>query len=114
MSYLEWIISRKDNGVIDHRHKKVNVKLTVEVLPINCNVNYRLTQKIAFIFYYLKRIWLWLYNAINLQVWLKENVVLNGMEKCITFELGKGLVFIDSMEFVNYKLESLIYKLTNY
>ena len=50
MSYLEWIISRKDNGVIDHRHKKVNVKLTVEVLPINCNVNYRLTQKNSFHF----------------------------------------------------------------
>ena len=39
---------------------------------------------------------------------LKINVIPNGLEKYMAFFLGKNLVFIDSMQFMNSSLDKLV------
>ena len=39
---------------------------------------------------------------------LKINVLANGLEKYMVFFLGKNLVFIDSMQFMNSSLDELV------
>ena len=38
----------------------------------------------------------------------QKNVIANGLEKYVAFMLGKNLVFIDSMQFMNSNLETLV------
>ena len=38
---------------------------------------------------------------------LKINVIPNGLEKYMVFFLGKNLVFIDSMQFMNSSLDKI-------
>ena len=38
----------------------------------------------------------------------KINVIPNDMEKYMTFIIGKNLVFIDTMQFMNSRLEKLV------
>ena len=38
----------------------------------------------------------------------QKNVIVNGVEKYVAFMLGKNLVFIDSMQFMNSNLETLV------
>ena len=42
----------------------------------------------------------------------KTNIIPNGMEKFTTLMLGKNLIFIDSMQFMNSILENLFKELT--
>ena len=44
---------------------------------------------------------------------LKTNVIPNGLEKYIAFFLGKNLVFIDSMQFMNSSLDKLVKNLSD-
>ena len=39
---------------------------------------------------------------------LKVNVIPNGLEKYMAFRINKNLVFIDSMQFMNSSLDSLV------
>ena len=39
---------------------------------------------------------------------VKINVIPNGLEKYMAFFLGKNLVFIDSMQFMNLSLDKLV------
>ena len=39
---------------------------------------------------------------------LKVNVIPNGLEKYMAFTINKNLVFIDSMQFMNSSLDSLV------
>ena len=39
---------------------------------------------------------------------VKINVIPNGLEKYMAFFLGKNLVFIDSIEFMNSSLDKLV------
>ena len=43
---------------------------------------------------------------------MKIDVILNGLEKYMTFIMGKNLVFINSMQSINYSLEKLVKKLS--
>ena len=44
---------------------------------------------------------------------MKIDVIPNGLEKYMAFFLNKNLVFIDSMQFMNFSLENLIKNLTD-
>ena len=44
---------------------------------------------------------------------MKINVIPDGLEKYMAFFLNKNLVFIDSMQFMNFSLENLIKNLTD-
>ena len=44
---------------------------------------------------------------------LKINLIPNGLEKYMAFFLGKNLVFIDSMHFMNSSLDKLVKNLSD-
>ena len=44
---------------------------------------------------------------------LKINVIPNGLEKYMAFFLGKSLVFIDSMQFMNSRLDKIVKNLSD-
>ena len=44
---------------------------------------------------------------------VKVNVIPNGLEKCKAFTINTNLVFIDSMQFMNSSLDSLVKKLSD-
>ena len=44
---------------------------------------------------------------------VKVNVIPNGLEKCMAFTINKNLVFIDSMQFMNSSLDSLVKNLSD-
>ena len=44
---------------------------------------------------------------------LKVNVIPNGLEEYMAFFLGKNLVFIDSMQFMNSSLDKLVKNLSD-
>ena len=39
---------------------------------------------------------------------VKVSVITNGLEKCMAFAINANLVFIDSMQFMNSSLDSLV------
>ena len=43
----------------------------------------------------------------------KTSIIPNGREKHVCFKLGKNLIFIDSMQFMNLSLENLVKSLSN-
>ena len=43
----------------------------------------------------------------------KVSVILNGLEKYMAFTINKSLVFIDSMQFMNSSLDSLVKNLSD-
>ena len=45
--------------------------------------------------------------------YVKVNVIPNGLEKCMAFTINKNLVFIDSMQFMNSCLDSLVKNLSD-
>ena len=44
---------------------------------------------------------------------VKVNVVPNGLEKCMAFTINNNLVFIDSMQFMNSSLDTLVKNLSD-
>ena len=44
---------------------------------------------------------------------MKTDVIPNRLEKCMAFFLNKNLVFIDSMQFMNSSLETLVQNLSD-
>ena len=44
---------------------------------------------------------------------VKVSVILNGLEKCMAFTINTSLVFIDSMQFMNSSLDSLVKNLSD-
>ena len=79
----------------------------------NCNINFQLTKKIPVIFHNLKGCDSHLiFSKLN-KFNLKINVIPNGLEKYMTFFLGKNLVFIDSMQLMNYNLDKLVKNLSD-
>ena len=44
---------------------------------------------------------------------VKVSVILNGLEKYTTFTINKNLVFIDSMQFMNFSPDSLVENLSD-
>ena len=45
---------------------------------------------------------------------VKVSVIPNGLEKYIAFAINKNLVFIDSMQFMNSSLDSLVKNLSDH
>ena len=93
----------------------------------DCNVNYRLTDKIPVISYNLK-----LYDShfiiqtigkiANKHTYKMKkgedkhmdiNVIPNNMQKYMALLLGKHLVFIDSLQFMSSSLDKLVSNLQN-
>ena len=79
----------------------------------NCNINFQLTKKVPVIFHNLKGYDSHLiFSELN-KFDVKINVIPKGLEKYVAFFLGKGLVFIGSMQFMNSSLDKLAKNLSD-
>ena len=79
----------------------------------SCNIDFKLTKKIPVIFHNLRG---YDSNLIIKKVSkfdVKVSVIPNGLEKHTTFTINKNLGFIDSMQFMNSNLDSLVKNLSD-
>ena len=79
----------------------------------DCNINFQLTKKIPVIFHNLKGYDSHLIFSELHKFNLKVDVIPNGLEKYMAFFLGRDLVFIDSMQFMNSSLDKLVKNLSD-
>ena len=73
-----------------------------------CKINFQLIKNIPVIIHNLKGYDSHLIFSVLHKFNLKISVIPNGLEKCMAFFLGKNLVFIDSMQFMNSSLDKLV------
>ena len=79
----------------------------------DCNINFQLTKKIPVTFHNLKGYDSHLiFSELN-KFDVKISAIPNGLEKYVAFFLGKNLVFIDSMQFINSSLDKLVKNLSD-
>ena len=101
----EKLIDNDDEKVRDHCHITGKFRGAAHW---DCNINFQLTKKIPVIFHNLKGYDSHLIFSVLHKFNLKINVIPNGLEKYMAFFLGKNLVFIDSMQFMNSSLDKLV------
>ena len=103
-----WICNKlieNDNKVRDHCHITGKYRGAAHW---NCNINMKISKKIPVIFHNLR--------GYDSHLIIKElskfncniNVIPNELEKFMSFSLGKNIVFIDSMLFLNSSLDKLV------
>ena len=74
----------------------------------SCNINLKLTKKIPVIFHNLRGYDSHLIIKEISKFDVKVSVIPNGLEKYMAFTINTNLVFIDSMQFINSSLNSLV------
>ena len=75
----------------------------------SCNINLKITKKVPVLFHNLKGYDSHLiFKELSRFNNLKMSVIPNGLEKYMAFTVNKNLVFIDSMQFMNSCLDSLV------
>ena len=104
------IIDNDDEKVRDHCHITGKFRVSAHW---DCNINFQLTKKIPAIFHNLKGYESPLIFSELHKFNLKVDVILNAIEKCMTFFLGRDLVFIDSMQFMNSNLDKNVKNLVD-
>ena len=103
-------IDNEDEKVRDHCHITGKCRGSAHW---DCNINFQLTKKIPVIFHNLKGYDSHLIFSELHKFNLKFDVILNGLEKYMAFFLGRDLVFIDSMQFMNSSLDKLVKNLAD-
>ena len=96
------IIDNDDEKVRDHC--QITGKFRVSA-HWDCNINFQLTKKIPVIFHNLKGYDSHLIFSELHKFNLKVDVIPNGIAKYMAFFLGRDLVFIDRMQFMNSNLD---------
>ena len=99
------LIDNEDEKVTDHCHITGRFRGSAHW---DCNINFRLTKKIPVIFHNLKSYDSHLIFSELHKFNLKVDVIPNGLEKYVAFFLGRDLVFIDSMQFMNSSLDKIV------
>ena len=104
------IINDDDDKVRDHCHATGKFRRAAHW---NCNIKFQLTKRISVIFHNLKG-----YNSHIIfselhRFDVKISVIPNGLEKYVALFLGKNLVFIDSIQFMNSSLDKLVKNLSD-
>ena len=101
-----------ENKVRDHDHTKKGNNYR-GAAHWNCNINLKISKKVVVIFHNLRGY----DNHLIFKELSKFNcgvsVIPNGLEKYMSFTLGKNIVFIDSMLFLNSSLDKLAKTLNN-
>ena len=106
----EKLIDNDDEKVRDHCHITGKFRGSARW---SCNINFQLTEKVPVIFHYLKDYHNHLIFFELNKFDIKINVMPYGLEKYMTFFLGRNLVFIDSMQFMNSSLDKLVKNLSD-
>ena len=104
------IIDNKDEKDRDHCHITGKFRGSAHW---HCNINFQLTKKIPVIFHNLKGYDSYLIFSELHKFNLKVDVIPNRLEKYMAFFLGRDLVFIDSMQFMNFSLDKLVRNLVD-
>ena len=110
-----WICKRH----IDHDEEKVRDHCHVTgkfrgAAHGNCNINLQLTKIVPVIFHYLRGQDNHLIFCELDKFDVKTSVIIpNGLEKYMPFFLNKKFVFIESMQFTNYRVDKLVKNLSD-
>ena len=99
-----------DEKVRDHCHVTGKYR---GVADFSCNANCKLSKKVPVIFNNLKGYGRHLIIKEMDKFDVKVSVIPNVLEKYMAFTVNKNLVFIDSMQFVNSGLDSLVKNLSD-
>ena len=94
-----------DEKVRDHCHVIGTYRGATHFI---CNVNCKLSKKVPLIFHNLRGYDSHLIIKKMDKFDVKVSVIANGLEKYMAFTVSKNLVFIDSMQFMNSGLDSLV------
>ena len=104
------LIDNDDEKVRDHYHITSKFRGAAHW---DCHINFQLTKKVPVIFHNLKGYDSHLiFSELN-KFDVKINVIPNGLEKYVAFFLGRNIVFIDSMQFMNLSLGKLLKNLSD-
>ena len=96
-----------DEKIRDHCH------ITGGAAHFSCNANCKLSKEVPVIFHNLKGYDSHLMIKEISKFNVKVNAIPNGFEKYMAFTINRKLVFIDSMQFMNFSLDSLVKNLIN-
>ena len=77
------------------------------------NINLKLTKKIPVIFHNLRGYDSHLIIKEISKLDVKVSVIPNGLKKYMAFTINTNLIFIDSMQFMNFSLDSSVKNLSN-
>ena len=99
-----------DEKVQDHCHVTGKFRGAVH---FSCNANCKLSKKVPVIFHNLRGYDSHLIIKEISKFDVKVSVIPNGLEKYMAFTVNKNLAFIDSMQFMNSGLDSLVKSLSN-
>ena len=109
-----WICSKLfdvgDKKVRDHCHVTGKFRGAAR---FSCNANCKLSKKVPVIFHNLKGYDSHLIIREISTLNAKVNIITNGLEKYMAFMINKNTVFLDSMQFMNFGLDSLVINLSN-
>ena len=99
-----------DDKVGDHCHISGKFRGAAH---FSCNANLKISKKVPQIFHNLRGYdsHLIIKEISNFNV--KVDVILNGLEKYMAFTINRNLVFIDSIQFMNSSLDSLVKNLVD-
>ena len=78
----------------------------------SCNINLRLIKKVPLIFHNLRGYDIHLIMQEIGKFNVKISVIPNGLEKYMAFTINNNLVFTDSMQFMNFSLDTLVKNLS--
>ena len=79
----------------------------------SCNINLKLSKKIPVIFHNLRGYDRHLIIKEISKFDVKVSVIPNGLDKYMAFTINRNLVFIESMQFLNSSLDSLVTNLSD-
>ena len=99
-----------DDKVRDHSHIPGKYKGAAHR---SCSINLKLTKKIPIIFHNLRDYDSHLIIKEISKFDVKLSIIPNGLEKYMAFTINTNLVFIDSMQFMNSSLDSLVKNLSD-
>ena len=110
-SCICWICGKliDDNKARDHCHITGKYRGSAHW---SCDINLKVSKKLVVIFHNLKE-----YNSHLIFEKLNRfncSVIPNGLEKYMSFTLGKNIVFIYSMLFLNSSLDKLVSNLSDF
>ena len=99
------LIENSDDKVRDHCHISGKYRGAAHW---SCNINLKITKKFPVIFHNLKEYDSHLIFKELSRFNVKISVLPNGLGKYMVFTIIKNLVFIDSMQFMNFSLDKLV------
>ena len=103
-------MTENEDKVRDHCHITGNYRGSAHW---TCNINLKISKKVAIIFHNLRGYDSHLLFGELSKFNCRVNVILNGLEKYMSFTLGNNIVFIDSMLFSNRTLDKLVKNLSS-